>query len=213
MSYSDHPMSFTPEFLPDVGVYQSFRYDSIVQLGAVTTIAHARAIEYFTEEGVDHNFIQPRETFGFTLSSRRDVHTAADQLLRDRFDITTFAEDVAAIPPVTDGPMRLANVFCTDRYAGIRLRPEDRGELAYRLAMVRFAADNRGGRALPVRQKFNHVTLLFHAARRQNTQLLTSRYRVKIREIIAAAQEEVGLREIYLGKLMVGYDIGKPLLY
>lgn len=201
------------EYIPDVGVYQGLRYDSAVQLGAVATIAHARAVEYFAQEGIDHGFIAPREVFGFTFSSRRDVRTAADQLVHDRFDITTFAEDVAAIPAVTDGPIRLANVFCTNRYAGIRLHPQDQSELIYRSAMVRFAADNRRGWALPIQQKFNHVTLLLHAARKLNPQRLGSRPRRKIQEIIAAAQEEVGFREIYLGKLMVGYEIGKPLLY
>lgn len=206
-------MPLIPETIPDVGVYQSLRYDSVVQLGAAATIAHAHAIEYCTEQGIDHSFVVPREVFGFTLTSRRDVRLAADQLLENHFDTTAFARDVAAIPLAAAGPIRLTNAFATNRYAGFKLHPEDRGELVYRSGMVRFTADYLGGVALPVRQKFDHVTLLLCNVTHLKTRRTPARLSGKIREIVAAAQAEVGLEEIYLGKLMVGYEIGKPLPY
>ena len=200
---------------PSFGVFQGLRYDSAVQVKAVAMIAHAAAIEYLTEEGLDHALISCRDVFGVTYTSRRDTRRSADVLLENGFDFEVFKQTVEdRLSGLSEKPVALSSACIGDlqlpRYVGVRLHQSYVSDLVCRAAIAREAANQAGGACLPIRTKFSHLSLLRYGNRSKRPPL-KEQQSATLRTIVASAKEEVGLTEVYFGKLAVGIDIDKPL--
>jgi hypothetical protein len=203
-----------PEYYPPFGLYQGPRYDSLLSLRAVVTIAHANMIEYFTKQGLDHEFITPRPAIGFTFTSQKDNAQTDSTLWADRFDPQAFREIIDTFP-MPETPLVLAdphtqNSTTRPRSFGILLAQCPVDVLKRQAAAVQLAAFEVGGFALRVRSNFAHINLFRHGIRSCRPHL-AAHQREKVRSIIGQARQEVGIRQVYLGKLLVGAEIGVPL--
>lgn len=203
----------SPEFYPPFGLYQGLRYDTEVQLRAVQTIAHASIIEYFAKQGLDHTLVTPRDALGFTLTSQRDVAMVATELQADGFDLQGFKEFIDTFP-IPEVPVYFADQ-ATQRYnrpmsLGILLEQLSVGILKRQASAAQLAAFEVRGFALPVRSNYSHVSLFRYGASGIRPSLKLHQ-REKMRSIVSKARAEVAIREVNLGRLLVGSQIGSPL--
>ncbi len=200
--------------LPTFGVYQALRWDSARLLDAVATIAHAGAIDYLTSQGVDHNLIAVRPGFGFTFSSHRDTTLATTKLAESDFDALTFKQVVETLPPPDYSPLIIGSAYIGNqgrpKYAGINVHRDSMAPLYHQATAIQKCALIARGDGLPIRHSFRHVSLFaFMGGITRPT--LERQQVLAIRDIISNATEEVGLKEIYLGKIVVGSDISHSL--
>lgn len=205
-----HPI---PEYYPPFGLYQSLRYDSQVRLQAVATIAHANVIEYCAKQGIDYDVVTPRPVIGFTFTSQRDSATVDQQLWNDNFDLAGFKEIIDTYP-VPESPLCLMDSSTSfgskPKSLGLVLEQGSVGSLKLEAVAARLAAFEMGGFTLPVRSSFSHISL-FYCGESRRRPCLALHQREKLRKIVSQARAEVGIRQVYLGKLIVGADIGIPL--
>ncbi len=198
---------------PNFGVYQGLRYDSRVQLEAVVAIAHAEAIGYFSRQGVDYSMLEPRKVFGITLTSQKDSAQVVDKLVLGNFDLQAFQQAVEELP-LPEHPVLLGNPCISHaglpKAFGFRLKQDHIGALEGGASAVRLAAEEFGGSALPVRSLFRHINL-FYCGTAYSRIPLTPQQRQDLRDIASEARAEVGVSAVYMGKTVVGSEIGMPL--
>ncbi|HZM63738.1 MAG TPA: hypothetical protein VFB59_01245 [Candidatus Saccharimonadales bacterium] len=202
-----------PNCYPPFGLYQGLRYDSRVQLRAVMAIAQANIIGYCTKEGLDQDLVTPRPMLGITFTSQKDSASVTGRLLTDAFDLQAFHEMINTLP-MPEIPVYLTNPCipykASPKSMGMKLEYLSVGVLKRQADVARLAAHEVRGFALPVRSRFPHINL-FYCGTSERRPRLTPKQKEKLRAIIGDARAEVGIRQVYLGKLVVGSEIDSPL--
>lgn len=203
------------ECFPPFGVYQGVRADSAAQLGAAAVIAHANAINFFAHEGLDHTLLEARERFGITYCSQNDSYQARDALTAGGFKASSFRAAIDALPAFYQKPPVLTASACLGqwnkpRFVGIKLNQNHILTLKLGAEAIQQEAFRLGGAALPVRSSFSHISLLRYG-KDASRPALTKRQSNKLKSIASDAKAEVGLEEIFFGRLVVGADIDTPL--